>query len=190
MQIFDKKIVLASKSPRRAQLLSEAGFQYEIRTKEVEEDYPEGLSVEEVPKFLARKKAHSMLDDIGEDEIILAADSIVALGTTIYGKPKNEAEAEATLRQLSGQQHQVITGVCLLNQQKEKCFAGISNVYFGELNEEEIQYYIHQFQPFDKAGAYGIQEWIGWCKIEKIEGTFANIMGLPTSLVYAALQDW
>ena len=190
MDIFNKKIILASKSPRRAQLLSEAGFNFEIRTKEVEENFPPTMPIDEVPIFLAKKKAHSMHAEIEGEEIILAADSIVALGQKIYGKPKDEEEAISVLKQLSGKKHRVITGVCLLSRAKEKCFAGVSNVYLAELSEEEIQYYVRKYQPYDKAGSYAIQEWIGLCKVNKIEGTFSNIMGLPMEMVYAAFRDF
>lgn len=190
MNVFDKKIILASKSPRRSQLLKAAGFQFEVRTKEVEETYPEDLAVEEVPVFLARKKAMAMFNEIGPSDILLAADSIVVLDQTIFGKPKDEEDAKATLRQLSGNVHQVITGVCLRSISKEVVFSGVSKVHMNELSEEEIDYYIKNFQPFDKAGAYAIQEWIGLCKISKIEGVYSNIVGLPVEQVYEALRQF
>lgn len=187
MDLLKKKLILASKSPRRSQLLKEAGIEFEIKTKEVEEDYPESLAVEEVAPYLARKKAIESIDLIAEDEILLAADSVVIINNKIYGKPKDKADAIATLQALSGNMHLVITGVCLLSKEKEKTFSSITKVYFEELSLEEIEFYIDQFQPFDKAGAYAIQEWIGLCKIQKIEGTFANVMGLPVSLIYKEL---
>lgn len=185
---FDKKIILASKSPRRSQLLSEAGFDFEIKTKEVEEDYPADLAVEAVAPYLARKKALASRDIIQDDEILLAADSVVILGDTIFGKPTDRDDAIRILEALSGNMHQVITGVCLLSKEKEQTFSGISKVYIDELSRAEIEYYIDKFKPFDKAGSYAIQEWIGLCKISKIEGTYSNIMGLPVNLVYKALM--
>lgn len=184
------KIILASKSPRRSQLLREAGFTFEIKTTEVEENYPAELSPRLVPEFLARKKAHASTHFLKEDEILLAADSIVILQNTIYEKPKDRADAVRILQRLSGNMHEVITGVCLKSLQQERCFSGHSNVYFEELSDEEIDYYIDTYQPFDKAGSYGIQEWLGLCKIRKIEGTYANIMGLPVDLVYKELKHF
>lgn len=188
MNILNKKIILASKSPRRSQLLQQAGFRFEIKTQEVEETYPDSLKTEEVAGFLARKKARAARSFIQKDEIILAADSVVILNDTIYGKPKDYDDAVHILKQLSGNIHHVITGVCLLSITQERVFSDTSKVYFEPLTEEEIHYYITHYQPFDKAGAYAIQEWIGLCKIRKIEGTYANIMGLPVQRVYEELE--
>lgn len=187
---FNKKIILASKSPRRSQLLAEAGFEFEIKTTEVEETYPDSLAVEEVAAYLAQKKALAAQSFIEPNTVLLAADSIVVLGNTIFGKPKDEQDAVRILQALSGQVHHVITGVCLKSDTQEKVFSGISQVYFDNLSRAEIDYYIKKFQPFDKAGAYAIQEWIGLCKIKKIEGTYANIMGLPVQMVYEYLQKY
>jgi septum formation protein len=179
-----KKIILASKSPRRSQLLELAGIPFEIRIKDVEEIYPDTLPVEEVAPYLAQLKAAAMTDTLQADEILLTADSVVIHEGIIYGKPKDAAEATSVLRTLSGSMHTVITGVCMRSLEKEIVFSGVSKVYFEEMNDEEIAYYIHTYQPFDKAGAYGIQEWVGLCKIHKIEGTYPNIMGLPIDMVY------
>ena len=187
MNIFSKKIILASKSPRRSQLLEQAGFNFEVKTLEVEENYPKSLAIKEVAAFLARKKAGAARFFIKNDEIVLAADSIVVLNNSIFGKPKDYQEAVYTLQQLSGKIHQVITGVCLLSATQERVFSDTAKVHFEPLSEEEIHYYITHYQPFDKAGAYAIQEWIGLCKIRKIEGTYANIMGLPVQKVYKEL---
>lgn len=178
------KIILASKSPRRSQLLEQAGFDFEIKTMEVKEDYPEDMSPQLVPEFLAKKKASASRHFIEKNEIILAADSIVILDNIIFEKPKDRPDAIRILKKLSGNQHQVITGVCLLSKEKELCFSGKSQVFFDVLTDEEIEFYIDTYQPYDKAGSYGVQEWIGLCKIKKIEGTYANIMGLPVDLVY------
>lgn len=184
---LDKKIILASKSPRRSQLLQEAGIEFEIKTKDVAEDYPEEMAVEEVAPYLARKKALASKDIIQDGEILLAADSVVILGNTIFGKPTDREDAIRILKALSGNMHLVITGVCLLSKEKERTFAGVSKVFIDELSEEEIAYYVDNYKPFDKAGSYAIQEWIGLCKISKIEGTYSNIMGLPVNLVYKEL---
>lgn len=191
MWFSDKRLILGSKSPRRAHLLREAGFSFVIRPKDVEESYPDTLPPEEVATFLAQKKARAMLEFLEtEGDILLTADSIVLLGDEIFGKPTDREDAARILRRLSGKRHRVITGVCLRSQEKELLFAGESVVYFEPLSEEEITYYIDHFQPYDKAGAYAIQEWIGLCKISKIEGTYANIMGLPVDLVYERLKEF
>jgi len=182
------KIILASKSPRRSELLRQAGFDFEIKTTEVEENYPADMTPQLVPEFLARKKAKASQHFIQNNEVILAADSIVILNDLIFEKPKDREDAIRILSTLSGQQHQVITGVCLLSKDQERCFSGLSQVYFDDLTAEEITFYIDTYQPFDKAGSYGVQEWIGLCKIRKIEGTYANIMGLPVDLVYREMS--
>lgn len=188
MDIFNKKIILASKSPRRSQILEQAGFQFEIKTKEVEETYPAELPSKDVAEYLAEKKAMASKEFLQNDEILLTADSIVLLGNKIFGKPKDFEDAKNTLEQLSGNVHEVITGVCLLSKSKKSTFSSVSKVHLEALTEAEIVYYIEKFKPYDKAGAYAIQEWIGLCKISKIEGTYSNIMGLPMELVYRNLE--
>lgn len=191
MEILNKKIILASKSPRRKNLLEQAGFTIEIKTKEVEEDYPDDLPAALVAPFLAEKKAIACADFLStENDILLTADSVVILNDIIYGKPTDYEDAFRILRNLSGNMHEVITGVCLLSKNKKKVFSGLSKVYFQPLTDEEIHYYISTCQPYDKAGAYAIQEWIGLCKISKIEGTYSNIMGLPMEDVYRELLKW
>lgn len=191
MEILNKKIILASKSPRRKQLLEQAGFNIEIKTKEVEENYPPDMPAHEVAPFLAEKKAMACSDFlIDKKDILLAADSIVILNNKIYGKPKDRADAIQILKELSGSVHQVITGVCLLSQHKKRIFSSISDVHMQPLSDNEIHYYIDKFQPYDKAGSYAIQEWIGLCKISKIEGTYSNIMGLPMEMVYRELEGF
>ncbi len=190
MKIFQRKIILASKSPRRKQLLTEAGFDFEIRVRSIDESYPDDMAVQDVAPFLAEQKAEAAKDLIHGAEILLTADSVVILDETIYGKPKDRADAIHILRQLSGKTHQVITGVCLYSSAKKRVFAGISNVHMAPLSEEEILFYVDRYQPFDKAGAYAIQEWIGLCKISKIEGTYSNIMGLPMSQLYWELEQF
>jgi len=188
--LSNHQLILASKSPRRKELLERANIPFTIRTLDVEEIYPEILPKAEVAEFLAILKAEAALPNLGNNEIVLGADSIVILNNTIYGKPKNPQDAHHILRQLSGQVHEVITGVCLISKNKKVSFSAVSKVWMEELSDAEIEYYVDKFQPFDKAGAYAIQEWIGLCKISKIEGTYSNIMGLPTEMVYRALRKF
>lgn len=189
MELFKKKIILASQSPRRSQLLRSAGFNFEVKLSdtEVEETYPADLPVEAVAAFLAEKKAAAAFHLIENDEILLTADSIVHLEDTIFGKPRDYDDAFQILSRLSGRAHEVITGVCLWSKKKKVTFSGYSRVFFEQLSPKEIDYYIKNYQPWDKAGAYAIQEWIGLCKVSKIEGTYTNIMGLPVELVYRHL---
>ncbi|MCO6477862.1 MAG: septum formation protein Maf [Phaeodactylibacter sp.] len=188
MDILKKKIILASQSPRRRQLLEQAGFTFEVKAVPIDESFPADMPVDEVAPFLAQRKAHAARSLITAGEVLLTADSVVILGDTIYNKPEDAEDARRILRRLSGQVHRVITGVCLLSSDKERVFAGESRVHFAELADEEIDYYIRTCRPFDKAGAYAIQEWIGLCKIDRIEGTYANIMGLPVDLVYREME--
>jgi septum formation protein len=183
------KLVLASKSPRRSQLLREAGFDFEIRTLDTDESYPAHMPVETVPEYMAVKKAEAMLPYIEGDELLLTADTVVILDGVIFGKPVDATEATEMLRQMSGRSHQVITGVCLMTTDSKTVLSDESLVYFDELTAAEMTYYIAQYQPYDKAGSYGIQEWIGHCKINRIDGSYANVMGLPVHRVYEALQS-
>jgi len=190
MNPLERNIILASTSPRRSQLLKEAGFQFEVKTKDVEETYPPELPIDEVAGFLARKKATAAQDFIQNDEIIIAADSVVILDGVIYGKPRDYDDAFQMLRKLSGQLHRVITGVCLLSSSNEKVFSAESRVQIEAMSDAEIDFYVQKYKPYDKAGSYAVQEWIGLCKISRIEGTFTNIMGLPVDLVYRELMDF
>ncbi len=187
---FNKHIILASKSPRRSQLLQEAGIPFTVKAKEVDESFPDDLPSLEVAEFIAKKKAAASLDLIGPNDILLTADSVVLLDDVIYEKPKDYEDAVRILSNLSGSVHQVITGVCMLSQNKEVTFSSISHVHIDPLSQEEIEYYVKNFEPYDKAGSYAIQEWIGLCKISKIEGTYSNIMGLPVDAVYRELVAW
>lgn len=188
LNTLQRPLILASKSPRRSQLLTEAGFTFEVRTKEVAENYAKKLKAKAVPLFLAEKKATACQDFLQKGSIILAADTIVTKGKKIYEKPKDRKDAVRILKKLSGSWHQVITGVCLLSLEKKVSFIGVSKVKLEKLSAAEIDFYVDHFQPYDKAGAYAIQEWIGLCKISKIKGTYANIMGLPVDLVYRHLE--
>ncbi len=184
------KLILASQSPRRSQLLREAGFDFVVKTNPVEENHPPDTLPQDIPAFLAHKKAKAAIHFIEQNEIIIAADSIVIQDGVIFEKPKDRNDAVRMLKALSGSQHEVITGVCLLTKEKVKTFSGRSVVYFEELSDEEIDYYIDHYKPFDKAGSYGVQEWLGFCKIHKIEGTYTNVMGLPVDLVYKHLKNF
>lgn len=185
------KLILASKSPRRRQLLSEMGFDFEIRTKDVNEGFDPKLKKEMVALFLCEKKAMAFGEhEILESEILIASDTIVCLGDTILNKPGDREHAIAMLTLLSGKKHEVITGVCLRSRQKMNSFYVSTDVYFKELTQTEIEFYVDNYKPFDKAGAYGIQEWIGYIGIEKIEGSYFNVVGLPTARLYQELEKF
>lgn len=173
------QVVLASKSPRRKELLRHLIPHFEVRTKEIEEVYPSNLAVEEVPVFLARLKASAFTSSMAEHELIITSDTVVTMQGEIYGKPKNREDAIRILSKLSGQSHQVITGVCLRLKNKEVVFSETTDIQFKVLTHEEIAYYIDNFKPYDKAGAYAIQEWIGMIGIERMEGDYFNVVGLP-----------
>jgi septum formation protein len=185
---LSRPILLASNSPRRKELLAGLGYTFEVRLKEVHEDFPEHLQREEVAEYLASHKADAYKAEL-QDEILITADTIVCLGDRILNKPADEKEAFAMLRDLSGTSHEVITGVCLLTSDSKTVFHDVTKVYFKALTDEEIHYYIRHYKPFDKAGAYGIQEWIGMIGIEKIEGSYFNVVGLPVQKLYTHLQN-
>lgn len=189
-KINHRKIILASSSPRRKQLLEEAGFWFETIHLEFDESIPEGMPAFKVAKHIAIEKNLRAQPFLRNDEIALTADSIVILGDKIFGKPKDRKEAYHMLASLSGKKHRVDTGVCLSDSSKQISFTGSSDVYFRAMNHEEISWYIDSYLPFDKAGSYAVQEWIGLCKISEISGSYANIMGLPTDLVYEGLKNF
>jgi septum formation protein len=184
------RIILASQSPRRKQLLEWAEIPFEIIVKHTDESYPHDLPVEEVPVYIARQKALLVQQDLKAGEIVLAADTIVVLENRIIGKPKDRADAVATLSALSGQEHTVITGVVILQDKKETVFSNATFVRFHELTQEQIGFYIDKYQPYDKAGAYAIQEWIGVTGIHSVNGDFYNVMGLPVSRVVNELKKF
>lgn len=179
-------IILASQSPRRKMLLEWARLNFTVKVKETDESYPDNITVEEVPVYIARNKALAVQKT---DEIILAADTVVVLGNEIIGKPRSREDAFNILSRLSGKAHRVITGVVLLKGKQELSFAETTEVEFHELTSGQIHYYIDNYKPFDKAGAYAIQEWIGVIGIKKINGDFYNVMGLPVSRVMKKLQE-
>jgi septum formation protein len=184
------KIILASQSPRRKQLLEWAEVPFDIVVKETDESYPDELAVEEVAIHIAMQKALAVQKDLPAGSVILAADTIVVLGDRIIGKPKNKEDAVAILADLSGQKHKVITGVCILQNEKEIHFADVTEVVFHELSAEQIAFYIDKYKPYDKAGAYAIQEWIGVVGIKSVHGDFYNVMGLPVSRVVRELEKF
>ncbi len=183
-------IILASQSPRRKQLLEWAEVPFEIIVKSTDEHYPFGLQPEEIPVYIARNKALAVKQEINENRIILAADTVVVLGESIIGKPVHKEEAISILLALSGQKHRVITGVVILKGEKEISFADITEVEFHDLSEQQIEFYVNKYKPYDKAGAYAIQEWIGVVGIKAVNGDFYNVMGLPVSRVVQALNKF
>lgn len=182
----DRKLILASQSPRRRQLLEWADLDFEVIVVPTDESYDPALALEEIPVVIARQKAAAI--DAPADSIVIAADTIVVADGEVIGKPADEAEAIATLKKLSGRVHQVITGVYMKGR-TEVSFSDITYVEFHSITEEEIIYYIRKYSPYDKAGAYGIQEWIGVAAIKTIHGDFYNVMGLPVSRVLQALKN-
>lgn len=191
--MIDKEIqlILASKSPRRIELLERMGLRFKVMPANIEEIYPADMPAYEVPEFLAEQKVEHIWNsnNFSQDTVILGADSIVILGDVIYEKPKDPDDAFRMLAALSGKTHLVITGVCLKSAVQRLSFSGKSWVTFRPMDKDEIEQYIESAQPFDKAGSYGIQDWIGMCKVSEIRGTYTNIMGLPTDLVYEGLRQ-
>ena len=182
------KIILASKSPRRKHLLEGLEIKFEIKTKEIEEDYPIDLVKEQIPLFLCELKANAFSEELKNDKtIIITADTIVYINNHVLNKPKDFDDAVAMLSELSANKHEVITGVCLKSKSREILFCDTSVVYFKKLTIEEIKFYVNNYQPYDKAGAYGVQEWIGYIAIDRIEGSYFNVMGLPTHKLYNEL---
>ncbi|MBX2841956.1 MAG: Maf family nucleotide pyrophosphatase [Flammeovirgaceae bacterium] len=182
------KIILGSNSPRRKQLLSDLGIEFEVKVKPTPEDFPQDFLPTEVAELLAKRKANAFRSELKSDELIITADTTVVMENKLLEKPADAAEAENMIKALSGKKHKVISGVCLLSLDKEISFSDTTEVYFNDLSDEEINYYIQKFKPFDKAGAYGIQEWIGMAGISKISGSFYNVVGLPVARLYQELK--
>ena len=184
-------IILASKSPRRQELLRGMGVDFEILTKETDESFPFEMSIDDVPKYLSLQKSLAFTDeDLPTDYLLITSDTVVICEGEILGKPKDREDAARMLRLLSGKTHHVVTGVTVRSAEKTESFAVRSNVTFAELDDEEIDYYIEHCKPYDKAGAYGIQEWIGYVGISGLEGSFYNVMGLPTRRLYQCLKGF
>ena len=185
------KIILGSNSPRRKELLSGLDIEFNVKViPGLEENYPETLDPQEIPVFLSKQKAEAYLSSLDNTMLLITADTIVWNGNAVIGKPKNRAEAIQMLRSLSGHEHHVVTGVCLTTTKKQLTFSVISTVRFASLSDEEIIYYVDKYKPFDKAGAYGIQEWIGYVGVESISGSFYNVMGLPVQRLYQELKTF
>ena len=188
-QKFSKtQIILASASPRRRQLLEALDVDFVIKTKNTDESFGNNTTIREIPCQLAQRKARAFLSEIAENQLVIAADTIVSIDDEVLNKPQNEQEAQTMLQKLSGRCHEVITGVCLLSLHKEKIFYDVTKVFFKSLTEEEIAYYVKKYKPYDKAGSYGAQEWLGMIAIERIEGSYFNVMGLPVHKLYEELK--
>lgn len=185
----NKKLILASKSPRRQELLKGLGLKFEVKTLDTNESFPEDTPSIQVAGYLADKKAEAFRPMLVDGELLITADTVVILDGELLNKPENPTEAKSMLKMLSSKKHTVMTGVCLMDTANKIVFDESTDVYFNRLEEEEIDYYIKTYKPMDKAGAYGIQEWIGFIGIEKIEGSFYNVMGLPVHKLYAYLKE-
>ena len=185
------QIILASNSPRRKELLGGLDIPFKVRVLDgIDESYPQDLPTKDIAGYISQKKAAAYRQSIAADELIITADTIVILGEKVMGKPKDAGEAVTMLHELSGKTHQVITGVCLTTREKQVCFSVETDVTFKTLSDSEIIYYIDHYHPFDKAGAYGIQEWIGHVGVTGMNGSYFNVMGLPVQRIYEALKDF
>ena len=186
-KLKNKKIILGSASPRRQELLKSLGIDFEIRVSDLKEKYPNNLKEKEISEFLATQKSEHLSKMLKGEEILITADTIVVKGDRVLNKPKDKLEAKEMLEFLSGDEHLVITSVCLRDQQNQVVFSSVTKVFFKSLSAAEIDFYVKEYKPFDKAGAYGIQEWIGLVGIEKIEGSYFNVVGLPVVKLYQKL---
>jgi septum formation protein len=181
-------IILASNSPRRRELLGGLGISFEVKVlPDIEENYPEGLSVAQIAEYIAKEKADAYRKMMAPNDLIITADTIVVADNEVMGKPVDAVDAQRMLRKLSGKAHQVITGVCLMTTERQCVFSVTTDVTFKQLTDEEIDYYIKTYRPFDKAGAYGIQEWIGYVGVTGLNGSYFNVMGLPVQCIYQEL---
>ena len=188
---MNHKIILASNSPRRKELLKGLDIDFEVRIiPDINESYPPETAPEDIPSYIARKKADAYKATIKDDELIITADTVVVLDGDILEKPADKSDAIQMIKRLSGRKHQVITAVVLTTTEKCKEFAVMSTVDFAELSDDEIEYYVERYKPFDKAGSYGIQEWIGYIGVKGIEGSFYNVMGLPVQRLYHELKSF
>ena len=186
-----KKIILASNSPRRRELLAGLDISFEVKViPGIDESYPEDLPAVEVPQYISKAKADAYLGMIDNDTMVITADTVVVLDDEILGKPVDDDDARRILHKLSGKTHQVITGVCLTSLDKQRVFAVTTGVTFKQFTEQEIDYYVSNYHPLDKAGAYGIQEWIGHIGVTALNGSYFNVMGLPVQRIYMEMQDF
>ena len=183
-------LILASNSPRRRELLAGLGLDFEVRViKDIDETYPLDLPVEQIPVYISSQKAKAYQESIRDDELVITADTVVIVGKNVLGKPHNREEACDMLRMISGRTHQVITGVCLTSNEIHRSLSVSTDVTFKSLAEQEIEYYVDQYKPYDKAGAYGIQEWIGYIGVTSLHGSYFNVMGLPVQRIWQELLD-
>ncbi len=182
-------IILASGSPRRQQFLKDLNIDFVVRTKDVKEIYPKYLHGKEITNYLAELKANAFVDDLKPKEVLITADTIVRFNGKVLGKPTDANDAKAMLRELSGQAHEVITSVCIKTLDKQILINDSTDVYFKELTDDEINFYVENYKPFDKAGSYGIQEWLGYIGVEKIKGSFFNVMGFPVHKFYKEMMN-
>lgn len=187
--LIGRKVILASKSPRRVELLKGLEIEFEVRGTDVEEVYPPALQREEVPRYLSRLKAESLLSNLAYDDVLITADTIVYLGNKVVEKPLDEPDAERMLMELSGRKHTVITAVTVVSRGKDLTFHDESEVWFAELKPDEIRHYVANYKPLDKAGAYGVQDFIGYIGVERIEGSYFNVMGLPVHRLWRVLGE-
>ena len=184
-------IILASNSPRRKELLAGLDLQFEVRVlQDIDESYPQDLPTLKIAEFISKKKADAYVKTMADDELVITADTVVILGDEVMGKPHDEADAKRMLGELSGRTHQVATGVTLSTRQRQVSFSVVTNVTFKQLSSDEIDYYVRTYHPMDKAGAYGIQEWIGYIGVTALEGSYFNVMGLPVQRIYEALKTF
>jgi len=188
-KLANKNVILASGSPRRQQFLRDLDLDFEIRLKGIEEVFPKDLKAHEITNYLAELKANVFSDELTKNDILITSDTIVWLENKALGKPKNAEDAFVMIQEMSGKAHEVITSVCIKTLERSVTFYETTKVFFLNLTDSEIKYYINLYQPFDKAGSYGIQEWIGLVGIEKIEGSYANVVGLPTHRLYYELMN-
>ena len=189
--VIPYKVILASNSPRRKELLAGLDLQFEVRVlQDIDESYPNDLPTLKIAEFISKKKADAYIGTMATDELVITADTVVILGDEVMGKPHDEADAKRMLGELSGRTHQVATGVTLSTNERQMSFSVVTNVTFKQLTSDEIDYYVHTYRPMDKAGAYGIQEWIGYIGVTALEGSYFNVMGLPVQRIYEALKTF
>ena len=189
--VIPYKVILASNSPRRKELLAGLDLQFEVRVlRDIDESYPNDLPTLKIAEFISKKKADAYIGTMAADELVITADTVVILGDEVMGKPHDEADAKRMLGELSGRTHQVATGVTLSTNERQMSFSVVTNVTFKQLTSDEIDYYVHTYRPMDKAGAYGIQEWIGYIGVTALEGSYFNVMGLPVQRIYEALKTF
>lgn len=185
------RIILASNSPRRKELLAGIGIDFEVRVlQDIDESYPADLPIQDTAEYISKKKAAAYREQLADDELVITADTIVVVDDEVMGKPADEQEASSMLHKLSGRTHQVITGVTLTTKERQQSFSVLTDVTFKQLSDEEIDYYITHYHPMDKAGAYGIQEWIGYIGVTGLSGSYFNVMGLPVQRIYEALKTY